>query len=110
MKRNFIWLGTIKSLWQRRPQLPPIPSIGGLDKKERKKLKGIKISTIHCTCGEKYQRQFEVGDYLYKNLDVPCPKCGKLETSVVEVFQDYVTRVNYSKVVEKLKRKRKFGD
>jgi len=33
------------------------------------------MTTIECKCGEKTVREFQRGDYVYKALDVPCPKC-----------------------------------
>ncbi|HMF32290.1 MAG TPA: hypothetical protein VKK79_12790 [Candidatus Lokiarchaeia archaeon] len=92
------------------PQLPAIPSIGGLDKKDQKRLKAIKITTTQCTCGEKFQRQFVAGDYLYEILDQPCLKCGKPQTTVVEIYQEYVPRIDFPKIVEKLNKTGKFEE
>jgi uncharacterized protein YacL len=37
------------------------------------------MTTIECTnkgCNTKTVREFQRGDYVYKDLDIPCPKCG----------------------------------
>lgn len=86
------------------PQLPSIPSIGGLDKKERKKLKAVKISTIQCKCGEKFQREFAAGDFLYSEGANKCPKCGDTQTTIVEIYQEHVPRDEVAKFVAKLKK------
>ncbi len=85
------------------PQLPPIPSIGGLDKKERKRLKAVKISTIQCKCGEKFQREFAAGDFLYEEVQEKCPKCGGNQTKISEIYLEHVPKVELAKFVEKLK-------
>ncbi len=85
------------------PQLPPIPSIGGLDKKERKRLKAVKISTIQCKCGEKFLREFVAGDFLYKEVQEKCPKCGDNQTTISEIYQEHVPKVELAKFLEKLK-------
>ncbi len=85
------------------PQLPPIPSIGGLDKKERKRLKAVKICTIQCKCGEKFQREFAAGDYLYKEVQEKCTKCGGTQSTISEIYQEHVPRVELAKFVEKLR-------
>ena len=33
------------------------------------------MTTVECKCGSKTQREFQRGDYVYKELDVPCQKC-----------------------------------
>ena len=85
------------------PQLPPIPSIGGLEKKERKRLKSIKISTIKCQCGEQFQREFCEGDYLFKQVQEKCPKCGNSQTTITEMYLEYVPKAELAKFREKLK-------
>ncbi|OLS13207.1 MAG: hypothetical protein RBG13Loki_3188 [Promethearchaeota archaeon CR_4] len=84
------------------PQLPPIPAIGGLDKKERKRKKAVKISTLHCKCGENFQREFAVGDFLYKESDDKCQKCGKTQTTIVEIYQENVPRNELSMFIRNL--------
>ncbi len=37
------------------------------------------MTTIECqnkTCNNKTIREFQRGDYVFKDLDTPCPKCG----------------------------------
>ncbi len=85
------------------PQLPPIPAIGGLDKKERKRLKAVKITTIKCKCGKKFQREFAEGDYLYRQVQEKCPKCGDTQTQISEIYLEHVPKVDVAKFVEKLK-------
>ncbi len=37
------------------------------------------MTTIECTnkgCASKTQREFQRGDYVYKDVDTPCGKCG----------------------------------
>lgn len=48
------------------------------------------MTTIGCTntgCDSKTVREFQRGDFVYKELDTPCPKCGGRQM-VIAVYKE----------------------
>ncbi len=46
------------------------------------------MTTIECKCGEKTVREFQRGDYVYKNLDVPCLKCPTTNQMITAIYKE----------------------
>ena len=46
------------------------------------------MTTIECKCGEKTVREFQRGDYVYKSLDVPCPKCPTTHQMITAIYKE----------------------
>jgi len=46
------------------------------------------MTTIECKCGEKTVREFQRGDYVYKELDVPCPKCPTTHQMITSIYKE----------------------
>jgi hypothetical protein len=46
------------------------------------------MTTIECKCGSKTVREFQRGDYVYKELDVPCPKCPTTHQMITSIFKE----------------------
>jgi len=46
------------------------------------------MTTIECKCGDKTVREFQRGDYVYKELDVPCPKCPTTHQMITSIFKE----------------------
>ncbi len=75
------WLAGVLA-WHRRVALAM--SVGLLFQSKRQvaetKIEAPKVMTLtECTnkgCNNKTSREFQRGDYVYKELDVPCGKCG----------------------------------
>ncbi len=46
-------------------------------------------TTIKCQkCGYSNVREFQRGDYVFKRMDEPCPKCSEKALSVISVFRE----------------------
>jgi transposase len=43
-------------------------------------------------------------------VDEPCPKCGNPQCTIIEIYQEYVPKVDFPKIVEKLDRTGKFEE
>ena len=53
------------------------------------KLEAPKVmTTIECKCGGKTIREFQRGDYVYKELDVPCPKCPTTHQMITAIYKE----------------------
>lgn len=46
------------------------------------------MTTIECKCGEKSVREFQRGDYVYKEVDVPCPKCPTTKQMITAIYKE----------------------
>jgi hypothetical protein len=46
------------------------------------------MTTIECKCGSKTIREFQRGDYVYKDLDVPCPKCPTTKQMITAIYKE----------------------
>jgi hypothetical protein len=46
------------------------------------------MTTVECKCGSKSLREFQRGDYVYKELDVPCPKCPNTRQMVTAIYKE----------------------
>ena len=46
------------------------------------------MTTVECKCGSKTQREFLRGDYVYKELDVPCQKCPNSRQMVTAIYKE----------------------
>jgi multidrug transporter EmrE-like cation transporter len=46
------------------------------------------MTTIECKCGGKTVREFQRGDYVYKELDVPCPKCPTTHQMITSIYKE----------------------
>ncbi len=46
------------------------------------------MTTIECKCGGKTVREFQRGDYVYKDLDVPCPKCPTTHQMITAIYKE----------------------
>jgi ABC-type transport system involved in cytochrome bd biosynthesis fused ATPase/permease subunit len=46
------------------------------------------MTTIECKCGSKSVREFQRGDYVYKELDVPCQKCPNSRQVITAIYKE----------------------
>jgi hypothetical protein len=46
------------------------------------------MTTIECKCGSKTLREFQRGDYVYKDLDIPCPKCPTTRQMISAIYKE----------------------
>jgi phosphoenolpyruvate-protein kinase (PTS system EI component) len=46
------------------------------------------MTTIECKCGSKTIREFQRGDYVYKDLDIPCPKCPTTRQMITAIYKE----------------------
>jgi len=46
------------------------------------------MTTIECRCGSKTVREFQRGDYVYKDLDIPCPKCPTTHQMITSIYKE----------------------
>jgi predicted ferric reductase len=46
------------------------------------------MTTIECKCGSKSVREFQRGDYVYKDVDVPCQKCPNSRQMITAIFKE----------------------
>jgi hypothetical protein len=46
------------------------------------------MTTVECKCGSKTVREFQRGDYVYKDLDVPCQKCPNTRQMVTAIYKE----------------------
>ena len=46
------------------------------------------MTTIECKCGSKTIREFQRGDYAYKDLDVPCQKCSNTKQIITGIYKE----------------------
>ena len=49
------------------------------------------MTTIECTtkdCNSKTVREFQRGDYVYKEVDVPCPKCPTTKQMITAIYKE----------------------
>jgi hypothetical protein len=46
------------------------------------------MTTIECKCGSKTVREFQRGDYVYKDLDIPCPKCPTTHQMITSIYKE----------------------
>ena len=46
------------------------------------------MTTIECKCGGKTVREFQRGDYVYKELDIPCPKCPTTHQMITSIYKE----------------------
>lgn len=46
------------------------------------------MTTIECKCGGKTIREFQRGDYVFKELDVPCPKCPTTKQMITGIYKE----------------------
>ena len=46
------------------------------------------MTTIECKCGSKTVREFQRGDYVFKDLDVPCQKCPNSRQMVTAIYKE----------------------
>jgi hypothetical protein len=46
------------------------------------------MTTVECKCGSKSVREFQRGDYVYKDLDVPCQKCPNTRQMITAIYKE----------------------
>jgi multidrug transporter EmrE-like cation transporter len=46
------------------------------------------MTTIECKCGSKTVREFQRGDYVYKDLDIPCQKCPNIKQMISAIYKE----------------------
>jgi hypothetical protein len=46
------------------------------------------MTTIECKCGSKTVREFQRGDYVYKDLDIPCQKCPTTKQMITAIYKE----------------------
>jgi predicted ferric reductase len=46
------------------------------------------MTTLECKCGSKTIREFQRGDYVFKDLDTPCPKCPNTKQMVTAIYKE----------------------
>jgi hypothetical protein len=46
------------------------------------------MTTVECKCGSKIVREFQRGDYIYKELDTPCQKCPNTRQMVTAIYKE----------------------
>jgi hypothetical protein len=49
------------------------------------------MTTIECTdkaCNTKTVREFQRGDYVYKEVDIPCPKCPTTKQMITGIYKE----------------------
>ena len=46
------------------------------------------MTTIECKCGSKTMREFQPGDYVFKDLDVPCQKCPTTKQMITGIYKE----------------------
>jgi hypothetical protein len=61
--------------------------------KKRPLKQGFEIQPLNTTvlcqkCGFKNMREFQRGDYVFKQMDDPCPKCNEKTLSISAIFRE----------------------
>jgi hypothetical protein len=61
--------------------------------KKRPLKQGLEIQPVNTTvscqkCGFKNIREFQRGDYVFKEMDEPCPKCNEKTLSINAIFRE----------------------
>ncbi len=46
------------------------------------------MTTVECKCGSKTMREFQRGDYVFKDLDTPCQKCPNSKQMVTAIYKE----------------------
>ena len=46
------------------------------------------MTTIECKCGGKTVREFQRGDFVYKEMDIPCPKCPTTHQMITSIYKE----------------------
>jgi hypothetical protein len=46
------------------------------------------MTTVECKCGFKSVREFQRGDYVFKDLDVPCQKCPNTRQMITAIYKE----------------------
>ena len=46
------------------------------------------MTTVECKCGSKTVREFQRGDYVFKDLDVPCQKCPNTRQMITAIYKE----------------------
>jgi hypothetical protein len=46
------------------------------------------MTMVECKCGDKTVREFQRGDYVYKDLDVPCQKCPNTRQMITAIYKE----------------------
>jgi hypothetical protein len=46
------------------------------------------MTTVECKCGTKTVREFQRGDYVYKDLDAPCQKCPNTRQMITAIYKE----------------------
>lgn len=46
------------------------------------------MTTVECKCGSKTVREFQRGDYVYKDLDVLCQKCPNTRQMITAIYKE----------------------
>jgi multidrug transporter EmrE-like cation transporter len=46
------------------------------------------MTTIECKCGSKTIREFQRGDYVYKDMDIPCQKCPNIKQMITAIYKE----------------------
>ena len=46
------------------------------------------MTTVECKCGTKTVREFQRGDYVFKDLDTPCQKCPNTRQMITEIYKE----------------------
>ena len=46
------------------------------------------MTTVECKCGSKTVREFQRGDYIYKDLDAPCQKCPNTRQMITAIYKE----------------------
>ncbi len=75
---------------QDEPVFPPIPAIGGFDRKAR--FIQSKHTVIKCqNCHAKYSRTFKPGDFTFKKVtDEDCNKCHRKSLEITEIYSEWI--------------------
>ena len=46
------------------------------------------MTTVECKCGTKTVREFQRGDYVFKDLDTPCQKCPNTRQMITAIYKE----------------------
>jgi hypothetical protein len=46
------------------------------------------MTTMECKCGSKTVREFQRGDFVYKELDIPCQKCTSTKQMITGIYKE----------------------
>ena len=68
---TYLWLQTRKRMLRLNVEIPPMNT------------------TLECVkCGFRNIRDFQKGDYVYKHVEDPCPKCNEKAMNIGSIFRE----------------------